>query len=206
MIDQYTLQNPTTQYPKSSENFQQEQTGPGLEQNMHPKPDAGEQTYRGSGRLTGRKAIITGADSGIGRAVAIAFAREGADVVLSYMPPEEPDAQEVVQLIKEAGRTAVALPGDVKSEAYCKQLVETAVQQLGGLDILVNVAGKQQEVSDITDLTTEQFDETFKTNVYSLFWLCKAAIPHMPAGSTIINTASVEAYKPSPDSGRLCDD
>ncbi len=198
MIDQYTLQNPTTQYPKSSENFQQKQTGPGLEQNMHPKPDAGEQTYRGSGRLTGRKAIITGADSGIGRAVAIAFAREGADVVLSYMPPEEPDAQEVVQLIKEAGRTAVALPGDVKSEAYCKQLVETAVQQLGGLDILVNVAGKQQEVSDITDLTTEQFDETFKTNVYSLFWLCKAAIPHMPAGSTIINTASVEAYKPSP--------
>jgi NAD(P)-dependent dehydrogenase (short-subunit alcohol dehydrogenase family) len=198
MIDQYTLQNPTTQYPKSGQEFQQKQPGPGLEQNMHPKPDAGEQTYRGSGRLTGRKAIITGADSGIGRAVAIAFAREGADVVLSYMPSEEPDAQEVVQLIREAGRTAVALPGDVKSEAYCKQLVETAVQQLGGLDILVNVAGKQQEVSDITDLTTEQFDETFKTNVYSLFWLCKAAIPHMPAGSTIINTASVEAYKPSP--------
>jgi NAD(P)-dependent dehydrogenase (short-subunit alcohol dehydrogenase family) len=130
--------------------------------------------------------------------VAIAFAREGADVVLSYMPPEEPDAQQVVQLIQEAGRTAVAVPGDVKDEAYCQQLVATAVQQLGGLDILVNVAGKQQEVPDIEELTTEQFDETFKTNVYALFWLCKAALPHMPAGSTIINTTSVEAYKPSP--------
>jgi NAD(P)-dependent dehydrogenase (short-subunit alcohol dehydrogenase family) len=198
MIDQYTLQDPTKQYPKSGQEFQQRQPGPGLEKNMLPKPDAGEQTYRGSGRLTGRKAIVTGADSGIGRAVAIAFAREGADVVLSYMPSEEADAQEVVRLIQDAGRTAVALPGDVKSEAYCKQLVESAVQQLGGLDILVNVAGKQQEVSDITNLTTEQFDETFKTNVYALFWMCKAAIPHMRPGSTIINTASVEAYKPSP--------
>jgi NAD(P)-dependent dehydrogenase (short-subunit alcohol dehydrogenase family) len=198
MIDQYTLQDPTKQYPKSGEEFKQQQSGPGLEKNMQPKPDAGEQTYRGSGRLTGRKAIVTGADSGIGRAVAIAFAREGADVVLSYMPSEEADAQEIVRLIQDAGRTAVALPGDVKSEAYCKQLVESAVQQLGGLDILVNVAGKQQEVSDITNLTTEQFDETFKTNVYALFWTCKAAIPHMRPGSTIINTASVEAYKPSP--------
>lgn len=198
MIDQYTLQDPTKQYPKSEDDFKQRQPGPGLEQDMHPKPDAGEQTYRGSGRLTGRKAIVTGADSGIGRAVAIAFAREGADVVLSYMPAEEADAREVVQLIQDAGRTAVAVPGDVKSEAYCKQLVESAIQQLGGLDILVNVAGKQQEASDIANLTTEQFDETFKTNVYAMFWTCKAAIPHMRPGSTIINTASVEAYKPSP--------
>ncbi len=198
MIDQYTLQDPTKQYPKADKTFQQHQEGPGLEQNMPVKPDAGEQSYRGSGRLTGRKAIITGADSGIGRAVAIAFAREGADVVLSYMPSEEPDAQEVVQLIKQAGRTAVAMPGDLKDEAYCEQLVANAVQQLGGLDILVNVAGKQQEVSDIADITSEQFDETFKTNVYSLFWTCKAALPHMSAGSTIINTSSVQAYQPSP--------
>jgi NAD(P)-dependent dehydrogenase (short-subunit alcohol dehydrogenase family) len=198
MIDQYTLQDPTKQYPKPGPEFKEYQQGPGLEQNMNVKPDAGEKTYRGSGRLTGRKAIVTGADSGIGRAVAIAFAREGADVVLSYMPSEQSDAQEVVQLVKDAGRTAVAVPGDVKDEAYCKQLVEAAVQQLGGLDILVNIAGKQQEVSDIENLTTEQFDETFKTNVYALFWLCKAAIPHMPAGGSIINTSSVEAYKPSP--------
>ena len=198
MIDQYTLQDPTKQYPKADESYQQHQEGPGLEQKMPVKPDAGEQSYRGSGRLTGRKAIITGADSGIGRAVAIAFAREGADVVLSYMPSEEPDAQEVVQLIKQAGRKAVAQPGDLKDEAYCEQLVANAVQQLGGLDILVNVAGKQQEVSDIAQLTTEQFDETFKTNVYSLFWMCKAALQHMSAGSTIINTSSIQAYQPAP--------
>ena len=198
MIDQYTLQDPTKQYPKSDSKFQQRQQEPGLEQNMPVKPDAGEQSYRGSGRLTGRKAIITGADSGIGRAVAIAFAREGADVVLSYLPSEESDAQEVVQLVQAAGRKVVALPGDLKNEAYCEQLVGNAVQQLGGLDILVNVAGKQQAVPDIANLTTEQFDETFKTNVYALFWMCKAALQHMPAGSTIINTASIETYKPSP--------
>jgi len=198
MVDQYTLRNPATQYPKPGPEFQQQQQGPGLEKNMHPKPDAGEQTYRGTGRLTGRKAVITGADSGIGRAVAIAFAREGADIVLSYMPPEEPDAQEVVKLIQEAGRKAIPIPGDVKDEAYCQQLVSQAVQQLGGLDILVNVAGKQQEVEDIENLSTQQFDETFKTNVYAMFWMCKAALQSMPAGSTIINTASVEAYKPSP--------
>lgn len=198
MIDQYTLQNPTTQYPKASPEFKQQQPAPGLEQKMQPKPDAGEQTYRGTGRLNGRKAIITGADSGIGRAVAIAFAREGADVALSYLPTEMPDAQEVVQLIQKAGRTALDMPGDLKSEAYCKQLVEKAAQQLGGLDILVNVAGKQQEVSDIANLTTEQFDATFKTNVYALFWMCKAALPHMRPGSTIINTSSIQAYEPSP--------
>ncbi len=198
MADQYTLQDPTKQYPKASPEFQQYQQGPGLEQKMPVKPDAGEQSYRGTGRLTGRKAIITGADSGIGRAVAIAFAREGADVVLSYMPAEEPDAKEVVQLIQEAGRKAIALPGDLKDESYCEQLVTSSVQQLGGLDILVNVAGKQQEVSDIANLTTQQFDETLKTNVYAMFWMCKAALPHMPAGSTIINTSSVVAYQPPP--------
>ncbi len=198
MTDQYTLQDPAKQYPKANEKFQQHQEGPGLEQNMPVKPDAGEKSYRGTGRLTGRKAIITGADSGIGRAVAIAFAREGADVVLSYMPSEEPDAKEVVQLIEEAGRKAIAMPGNLTSESYCEQLVTNGVQQLGGLDILVNVAGKQQEVEDFANLTSEQFDETFKTNVYAMFWVCKAALKHMSAGSTIINTTSIQAYQPTP--------
>ncbi|WP_343216701.1 SDR family oxidoreductase [Deinococcus aestuarii] len=196
--DQYTMQDPTKQYPGPTPEMAQTQSGPGLEQQMPIKPDAGEQTYRGSGRLTGRKAIVTGADSGIGRAVAIAFAREGADIVMSYMPEEEPDAREVIGLIEQAGRKAIPFPGDVKSEAYCQQLVETAVRELGGLDILANIAGKQQFVTDLGELTTEQFDETYKTNVYAMFWLCKAALAHMPPGSTIINTSSQEAYKPSP--------
>lgn len=196
--DQYTMQDPTKQYPGPSEEMAQQQPGPGLEQKMPIKPDAGEETYRGTGRLTGRKAIVTGADSGIGRAVAIAFAREGADIVLSYLPEEEPDAREVIRLIEQAGRKAVPVPGDLKSEAYCQQLVETAVRELGGLDILANIAGKQQFVTDLGELTTEQFDETYKTNVYAMFWLCKAALAHMPPGSTIINTSSQEAYKPSP--------
>ncbi len=197
VIDQYTMQDPTTQYVTPP--FEkQSQPAPGLTTEMDPKPDHGETTYRGSGRLTGRKAIVTGADSGIGRAVAIAFAREGADVVLSYLPEEEADAREVVQLVTEAGRKAVAVPGDLRDEAYCKELIARAVSDLGGLDILVNNAGKQQSVPDIADLTTEQFDATFKTNVYAMFWTCKAAIPHMPPGSTIINTSSVQAYQPSP--------
>lgn len=165
---------------------------------MHPRPDDGAATYRGTGRLAGRKAIVTGADSGIGRAAAIAFAREGADVVLSYMPEEEQDAQEVVKLVEEAGRKAIAVPGDLKDEDYCKQVVATAVEQLGGVDILANIGGMQQYVEDIAELTTEQFDDTFKTNVYAMFWLCKAAIPHMPEGSAIINTSSIEAYSPEP--------
>ncbi|WP_438496333.1 SDR family oxidoreductase [Paenibacillus sp. IHBB 3054] len=198
MSDQYTIQDPVKQYQKATPEFQQQQPAPGLEKAMHPKPDDGAETYRGSGRLTGRKAIVTGADSGIGRAVAIAFAREGADIVLSYMPEEEADAKEVVKLVEEAGRKAVALPGDLKDEGYCEQVIAAAVEQLGGVDILANIAGKQQFVPDIADLTTEQFDATFKTNVYSLFWLCKAAIKHMKPGSTIINTSSIQAYQPAP--------
>ncbi|GGA31675.1 SDR family oxidoreductase [Paenibacillus physcomitrellae] len=198
MADPYTLQDPTTQYPKAGPEFEQQQKAPGLQAEMTPVPDCGEASYRGTSRLAGRKAIVTGADSGIGRAVAIAFAREGADVLLSYLPEEEADAKQVVAIIKEAGRKAVALPGDLKDKAYCEKLVSTAVQELGGLDILANVAGKQQFVKDIADLTDEQFDETFKTNVYSLFWICKAALEHMKPGSSIINTTSIQAYKPSP--------
>ncbi|WP_017815031.1 MULTISPECIES: SDR family oxidoreductase [Paenibacillus] len=198
MADQYTMQDPTTQYPKAGPEFQQQQPEPGIQKDMTPVPDSGEKSYRGTGRLTGRKAVVTGADSGIGRAAAIAYAREGADVVLSYLPEEEADAQEVVKLIEEAGRKAVTVPGDLKDEQYCVQLIETAVKELGGIDILANVAGKQQFVPEIADLTTEQFDHTFKTNVYSLFWLCKAAIKHMKPGSSIINTSSIQAYNPSP--------
>ena len=198
MTDQYTLQNPVTQYPGPEFEVTQ-QPAPGLTQDMdNPKPDHGERTYRGTGRLAGRKAVVTGADSGIGRAVAIAFAREGADVVLSYLPAEEADAKEVVALVEEAGRKAVAVPGDLTDEATCTALVAKAVEELGGLDILVNNAGKQQSVEDIADLTTEQFDATFRTNVYATFWLSKAALAHMGPGSTIVNSTSVQAYTPSP--------
>ncbi|AIQ66434.1 oxidoreductase [Paenibacillus graminis] len=198
MTDQYKMQDPVKQYTKAGPEFEQQQNPPGLEQEMNPLPDAGQDTYRGTGRLAGRKAIVTGADSGIGRAVAVAFAREGADVVLSYMPEEEKDAQEVIKLVQEAGRTAVAVPGDLKDEQYSEQLVAAAVEKLGGIDILANIAGMQQFVPEIADLTTEQFDATFKTNVYGLFWLCKAALKHMKPGSTIINTSSIQAYEPSP--------
>ena len=195
--DQYKFQDPTKQYPQPP--FpEQKQPEPGLSGKMNPTPDHGETSYRGTGRLTGRKALVTGADSGIGRAVAIAFAREGADVVLSYLPSEEKDAKEVAELVQEAGQKAVLLPGDLKEQTYCNELVERTVAELGGLDILVNNAGKQQAVESIAELSDEQFDETFKTNVYSLFWTCKAALPHMPAGSSIINTSSVQAYQPSP--------
>lgn len=194
--NQYAMQNPLTQYPQP-EFPKQPQTPPGLAKDMQPRPDHGETSYKGFGRLSGRKALITGADSGIGRATAIAYAREGADIVLNYLPEEEPDAKEVVQLIEAEGRKAICLPGDLKDESFCVNLITQAKEALGGLDILVNVAGKQQAVTDIADLTTEQFDATYKTNVYSLFWLCKAAIPHMPAGAAIINTSSVEAVQPS---------
>ena len=198
MTDQYTLQNPTTQYPKADDSWKQHQAGPGSEQKLDPTPDAGESTYRGTGRLAGRKAVVTGADSGIGRAVAIAYAREGADVVLSYLPEEEQDAKDVVRLVEEAGRKAVAYPGDLKDESYCELLIQKAVDELGGIDILANIAGKQQNTPSIADLTTDQFDETYKTNVYALFWTCKAALRQMKPGSTIVNTTSIQAYSPSP--------
>ncbi|HEY8998781.1 MAG TPA: SDR family oxidoreductase [Candidatus Saccharimonadales bacterium] len=191
------LQNPVTQYPRP--NFpQQSQPEPGLAQKMQPKPDHGEKSYVGSGKLQNRKALITGADSGIGRAAAIAFAREGADIALNYLPAEEADAQEVKGLIEKSGRKAVALPGDISDEKFCVEMVKDACEQLGGLDIVVNVAGKQLARESIEDITTEQFDQTFKTNVYAMFWICKAAMPLLPAGATIINTASIQSYVPSP--------
>jgi hypothetical protein len=164
---------------------------------MNPKPDHGETSYKGSGRLKGRKALITGGDSGIGRAAAIAFAREGADVVINYLPPEEPDAREVLEIIRAEGRKGAGIPGDIKDEAFCKRLVSEAVREMGGLDILVNNAGRQIAHKSIDEITTANFDETFKTNVYAMFWITKAALEHMKPGSTIVNTASINAYDPS---------
>src|SRR5690349_14734558 len=189
--DDLNPQYPKPPFPK------QQQPWPGLASKMNPRPDHGETSYKGTGRLQGRKALITGGDSGIGRAAAIAFAREGADVAINYLPAEEADAQEVAQLIKAAGRKAVLLPGDIKSEAFCKKLVDDAVRALGGLDIVVNNAARQVAQTSILDISTEQFDETFKTNVYAMFWISKAAVPHLRPGSTIINTTSVNAYEPS---------
>lgn len=197
MADQYTMQNPLEQYVKPD--FpKQTQPEPGLAKEMTPKPDHGEKTYRGCGRLEGRKAIVTGADSGIGRATAIAFAREGADIVLNYLESETPDAEEVVKLVQDAGRRAVVCPGDISDENFCKTLIETGVKELGGLDILALIAGRQLSVENIADLETKQIVDTFATNVYSMFWLCKYAIPHLPPGGTIINTTSIQSYQPSP--------
>lgn len=192
---QPAMQNPLTQYPRPPF-AEQSQEPPGLASKMQPPPDHGEKSYRGSNRLVGRKALITGGDSGIGRAAAIAYAREGADVAINYLPVEEPDAREVIELVQAEGRKAVAIPGDIRDEAFCKKLVETAVRELGGLDILVNNAAKQQSVDAIADLTTEQFDATFRTNVYAMFWITKAAMPHLQPGAVIINTASQVAYSP----------
>ncbi|HST02257.1 MAG TPA: SDR family oxidoreductase [Usitatibacter sp.] len=195
-IPQGTPPNPVTKFPKPPFPKQQ-QPWPGLCSKMDPKPDHGETSYKGSGRLNGRKALVTGGDSGIGRAAAIAFAREGADVAINYLPAEEPDAQEVIKLIEAEGRKGIALPGDIKNEAFCNHLVSEAVRELGGLDILVNNAGRQIAHKSIDEITTANFDETFKTNVYGMFWITKAALEHMKAGSAIINTASINAYDPS---------
>jgi len=192
------LEDPTTKYPKPPFKSQS-QPWPGLASRMEPRPDHGEKSYKGSGRLTGRKALITGGDSGMGRAAAIAYAREGADVAINYLPAEEEDAKEVIELIKAAGRKAIAIPGDLRDETFCKKLVSDAVSGLGGLDILVNNAARQQTKSSIADITTEDFDATMKTNIYAPFWIIKAALPHLKPGSVIIGTASEQAYNPSPD-------
>jgi NAD(P)-dependent dehydrogenase (short-subunit alcohol dehydrogenase family) len=196
-MNQYAMQDPTKQYPHPK--FEEQvQPPPGLAKDMSPKPDHGEKSYKGFGRLNGRKALITGADSGIGRAVAIAFAREGADIALNYLESEQADADEVIALVREAGRKAFPHPGDISKEQFCSQLVEQAREDLGGLDVVVNVAGHQIATKSIDELTTQQFDETFKTNVYALFWICKAAMRHLPPGAAIVNTASIQSYQPSP--------
>jgi NAD(P)-dependent dehydrogenase (short-subunit alcohol dehydrogenase family) len=192
------LEDPTTKYPRPP--FEsQSQPWPGLASKMNPVPDHGEKSYRGSGRLLGRKALITGGDSGMGRAAAIAYAREGADVAINYFPTEQPDADEVVSLIQAAGRKAVAIPGDLRDEAFCEELVTKAIAGLGGLDILVSNAGRQQSHASILDISSEQFDWTIKTNIYAPFWIIKAALPHMKPGSVIIGTTSEQAYDPTPD-------
>jgi NAD(P)-dependent dehydrogenase (short-subunit alcohol dehydrogenase family) len=198
MTSEPRLRNPAEKYPKPPYK-KQSQPWPGLASKMEPRPDHGETSYKGSGRLVGRRALITGGDSGMGRAAAIAYAREGADVAINYFPTEEPDAKEVIDLIKAEGRTGVAIPGDLRDEAFCRQLVDRAVSELGGLDIVVNNAGRQQTRASILDITTEDFDATMKTNIYAPFWIIKAALPHLGPGSVIIGTASEQAYDPSPD-------
>ncbi len=193
-----SLEDPTSKYPRPPY-CRQMQEWPGLATKMDPKPDHGETSYRGSGRLAGRRALITGGDSGMGRAAAIAFAREGADVAINYLPDEEPDAQEVIALITSEGRKGIAIPGDLRDEAFCRNLVSGAVQSMGGLDIVVCNAGRQQTHASIMDITTEQFDWTMKTNIYAPFWIIKAALPHLKPGSAIIATTSEQAYDPSPD-------
>ena len=191
------MQDPTKQYPTVT-NDGALQSEPGLDAELSPRADLGEATYRGSERLKGRKALITGGDSGIGAATAIAFAREGADVAIGYLPEEESDAQKIIAEIEAAGQKALALPGDIKEEAFCKQLVANTVKEFGSIDILVNNAGKQEFEADLQKITTEHFTDTFATNVFAMFWITKAAVPHMPAGASIINTTSIQSYQPSP--------
>lgn len=196
MADRLTMQDPREQYPKPP--FpEQPQPAPGLAVKMDPEPDHGETSYTGAGKLKGRRALVTGGDSGIGRAAAIAYAREGADVALSYLPSEEKDAREVVALIEAEGRKAVALPGDVTDEAWCRELVSRTVSELGGLDILVINAGRQQYRDSIAEVSSEDFDQTMKTNLYALHWIAQAATPHLQPGASVITTASVQAYEPS---------
>jgi len=198
MSDQTTPQDPTTQHPEP-EQPAETIPHPGLTGEMPQQPDHGEDSYVGSGRLEGKRTLITGGDSGIGRAVALAFAREGADVAIVYLPEEEQDARETVRLVEEAGRRALTLPGDVRDEAFCREVVERTVAELGGLDVLVNNAAYQMsQDGGLADLSTEQLDRTLKTNVYALFWITKAALPHLEAGASIINTTSVQAFQPSP--------
>lgn len=193
-----TMNDPRTKYPKPPFK-KQTQAWPGLASEMDPKPDHGEKSYRGSGRLAGRKALITGGDSGMGRAAAIAYAREGADVAINYFPSEEPDAVEVIELIEAEGRKGVSIPGDLRDEAFCQRMVAQAVQKLGGLDIVVCNAARQQTRPSILDVSTEDFDATMKTNIYAPFWIIKAALPHLKPGAVIIGTTSEQAYDPSPE-------
>ena len=196
MSDRFTMQDPRNQYARPP--FpRQPQPEPGLAARMTPRPDHGEDSYQGHGRLKGRKALVTGGDSGIGRATAIAYAREGADVAIGYLPSEEADAKEVIALIEKAGVKALALPGDIRDEDWNRAMVARVVETFGGLDILVVNAGHQQFRESVSEVSTADFDATMKTNLYALHWLCQAAAPHLPAGAAIITTASIQAYEPS---------
>ncbi|MBE9014159.1 SDR family oxidoreductase, partial [Pseudanabaenaceae cyanobacterium LEGE 13415] len=181
MSPQNVQERPTPPFPE------QQQQVPGLESQMNPRPDYGEQSYRGSGKLQGKAAVITGGDSGIGRAVALAFAREGADVLIAYLN-EDQDAQETVQVVQKEGRKCIAVPGDIREEAHCQQIIDRAMSEFGKLDILVNNAAFQMVRQSIEEIPSEEFDRTFKTNIYAMFYLCKVAVPHLQPGSAIINT------------------
>jgi NAD(P)-dependent dehydrogenase (short-subunit alcohol dehydrogenase family) len=197
--DQYAQGDPRDQYARPDEQRGQEQAHPGTSSAMRPEPDYGERSYRGSGRLVDRKAVITGGDSGIGRAVAVAFAREGADVLLSYLAEEQDDAEKTAELVRQEGREVVLVAGDIQDEQHCGRIVEQAVADFGRIDVLVNNAAYQMsQDAGLLGISTEQFDRVFKTNIYAMFWLCKAAVPHMRPGSCIINTASIQAFQPSP--------
>ncbi|NKS61814.1 SDR family oxidoreductase [Rhodococcus hoagii] len=195
--DQLVFQNPVTRYPVI-EPPEQHQPEPGLDSELQPRADIGEFSYRGTGRLEGRKALVTGGDSGIGAAVAIAFAREGADVAIAYLPAEEDDAQNVARIVTESGRTAVTVSGDLTDAEFCRRMVDEAAERLGGLDILVNNAGKQIVADTLGGLSDEQVEQTYQTNILAMFRTTRAALAHLPAGSSIINTTSVEAYMPAP--------
>jgi NAD(P)-dependent dehydrogenase (short-subunit alcohol dehydrogenase family) len=194
--DLITMQDPRSQYPGPPSDVEI-QAAPASQAAMSETPDCGERSYKGSARLAGRKALLTGADSGIGRAAAIAFAREGADVAICYLPEEQEDAEEVAKYIHDAGRKAVLLPGDVSDESFCKRLVAEAVEQLGSLDILVNNAGRMGKTEGLLETTTERFDTLMKTNIYSIFWITRAAVPHLKPGASIINTTSIQGFEPS---------
>jgi NAD(P)-dependent dehydrogenase (short-subunit alcohol dehydrogenase family) len=196
MSSQSRTQDPKELEPKPP--FpEQEQEPVGLESEMQPRPDYGEESYRGSGKLEGKAAVITGGDSGIGRAVALAFAREGADVLISYLD-EHSDAEETVRIVEKEGRRCIAIAGDIGDEAHCRQIVERAIQEFGKLDILVNDAAFQEIIESIQEVTEEMLLHTYRTNIFAMFFLSKAALSHMQPGSTIINTTSIQAYQPSP--------
>ena len=196
MSDQFTPQDPSQ---PSGQPGPEQVPHPGLESQLETPSDHGESSYRGTGRLEGRRALITGGDSGIGRAVALAFAREGADVAIVHLPDEQSDADETLSLIQDAGRTGLSLPGDVRDESFCTVAVQRTVDELGGLDVLVNNAAYQMTRKSLVDTTTEEFDRVLKTNLYAMFWFCRAAVPHLQPGSSIITTSSVQAYQPSPE-------
>jgi NAD(P)-dependent dehydrogenase (short-subunit alcohol dehydrogenase family) len=201
MTDQFTPRDPRSAYPRPD---QPPQSGdaidhPGLSEEMEPRPDYGEDTYRGTGRLDGRRALITGGDSGIGRAVALAFAREGADVAFTYLPEEQEDADETTRLVEDAGRRALAISVDLQVEANCRDVVDRTVRELGGLDVLVNNAAYQMAQDEgLAGISTEQLERVFRTNVFAMFWLTQAALPHLRPGAAIINTTSIQATHPSP--------